>query len=199
MKIVRYPHPALRYKAQPVAAIDASLRRVVGQMLELMYANKGLGLAAPQVALPFQVFVMNTSGDPNKREDERVYINPTIVDRKGSVEAEEGCLSFPGLFQKVRRAKQVRVQAYDQHGEAIDRTINDMEARVVQHETDHLHGILYIDKFNPIGKLSSRAELTELEKNYRKAQEKGEIPSNKEVLRQLRALEGRQANGPAAM
>lgn len=190
MKIVQYPHPALRYRAKPVTSIDNELRRVVAEMLELMYANKGLGLAAPQVALPYQVFVMNLSGDANKREFQRVYINPTIVERKGGiVEAEEGCLSFPGLYQKVRRPRQVRVQAYDEQGQLIDRELIDLEARVVQHETDHLHGVLYIDKFGPIARLASRTALAEFERDYKKAQERGEIPPNKEILRQLRALE----------
>jgi peptide deformylase len=189
MKIVHYPHPALRHAAKPVTAIDGELRRIVGAMLDLMYTNRGLGLAAPQVALPYQVFVMNLGGDANNREQERVYINPQIIERKGTAEGEEGCLSFPGLYQKVRRAKQIRVQAYDVAGEPLDRVLTDLEARVVQHETDHLHGILFIDKFGPIARLSSRGALAEFERDYKRAQDRGELPSNKEILRQLRTLE----------
>jgi peptide deformylase len=81
------------------------------------------------------------------------------------------------------------VQAYDETGQAVDRVLSDMEARVVQHETDHLHGILFIDKFGPIAKLSSRGAIAEFERDYKKAQERGDIPSNKEILRQLRGLE----------
>jgi peptide deformylase len=197
MKIVKYPHPALRYPAKLVTSIDNELRKIVGQMLDLMYENKGLGLAAPQVALPFQVFIMNLSGEAKDPTQARVYINPVIVDRKGSVEGEEGCLSFPGLYQKVRRARQIRVQGYDLEGAPIDRELGDLEARVVQHETDHLHGRLYIDYFGPIAKLSSRAALAEFEREYRKAQEKGEIPSNKAILRMLRDLEGKQPRSEA--
>jgi peptide deformylase len=200
MKIVHYPHPALRFPAKPVLAIDNDLRRIVAQMLELMYEHKGLGLAAPQVALPFQIFVMNLKGDPNARELERVYINPMISDKRGSVEGEEGCLSFPGLYQKVRRAKQIRVQAYDQQGQPIDRELSDMEARVVQHETDHLFGKLFIDYFGAIQKLASRSAIAEFEYDYKKSQEKGETPSNKAILRTLRELEEqglpRGENGP---
>jgi peptide deformylase len=189
MKIVHYPHPSLRHPAKPVANIDKPLRLLVGQMLELMYAKKGLGLAGPQVAMPFQVFVMNLEGDPEHREAQRVYINPVIIDRKGSVEGEEGCLSFPGLYQKVRRPKQIRVQAYDEEGQRIDRVLSDLEARVVDHETDHLHGRLFIDKFGMISKLSARSALAEFERDFKRARERGEIPADREIERQLRELE----------
>jgi peptide deformylase len=189
MKIVHYPHPALRHPAKAVTSIDNELRKIVAQMLELMYTHKGLGLAAPQVALPYQLFVMNVSGKAEQPEFQRVYINPVISERKGIVEGEEGCLSFPELFQKVRRAKQIRVQAYDELGQPIDRTLTDLEARVVQHETDHLHGKLFIDYFGPIARLSTRSKLAEFEREYRRAQERREIPSTKEVQRQLKELE----------
>jgi peptide deformylase len=174
-----------------VPGIDNSLRRVVAELFRLMYENKGLGLAAPQIGLPFQLFVMNLKGDAAQPELERVYINPVISDKKGSVEGEEGCLSFPGLFQKVRRARSIRVRAYDQHGGVIDRELSDLEARVVQHETDHLHGRLFIDYFGAIQKLASRNELAVFESDFKKAQEKGELPSTKALQRQLKELEAR--------
>ena len=110
-KIVLYPHPALRHPAKPLSAIDAEVRRYAGRMLELMYKHKGLGLAAPQVALPVQLLVMNFEGDAEKKELECVAVNPVIMDRKGTQEGDEGCLSFPDLYQKVRRAKTVTVQS----------------------------------------------------------------------------------------
>jgi peptide deformylase len=192
MKIVRYPHPALRHAARPVTGIDSELRRIVGQMLDLMYENKGLGLAAPRVGLPFQLFVMNSLGDATESHAERVYINPEISDKRGSIEGEEGCLSFPGLYQKVRRARQIRVQAYDQRGQPIDSELEDLEARIVQHETDHLFGRLFIDYFGPIQKLSSRSAIAEFERDFRRSQEKGEIASNKALLRELRELETKE-------
>src|SRR5262245_41478 len=103
MKIVHYPHPSLRHAGRPVSTIDKKLNLQVGEMMDLMYEARGLGLAATQVALPFQLLVMNVTGDPKQREREEVYVNPTIVERKGVIEDDEGCLSFPGLFQKVRR------------------------------------------------------------------------------------------------
>jgi peptide deformylase len=189
MKIVHYPHPALRHPARPVTTIDKPLRLLVGRMLELMQEKKGLGLAGPQVAMPFQVFVMQMRGEDEQPLEPRVYINPMVIERKGSIEGEEGCLSFPGLYQKVRRAKQVRVQAFDVEGQQIDRAVSDLEARVVLHEIDHLHGVLFIDKFGLISKLSARSALAEFEREYRKARECGEIPPDKEIERQLRELE----------
>src|SRR4051812_34379492 len=120
MKIVKYPHLALRHKSKPLEMIDREVRLQAGRMLELMYENHGLGLAANQVAWPFQLLVMNDLSDPEQKEHERVLINPVILERKGTMEGEEGCLSFPDLFQKVRRARTVTVQAYNLDGVAIE-------------------------------------------------------------------------------
>ncbi len=113
MKILKYPHPALRVRARPVTAIDKEVQAAAGQMVELMYKHEGLGLAAPQVGLDIQLLVMNFEGDPEKKEMEYVAINPVVVESKGSLNEREGCLSFPGLYQNVRRAKTVKVQAYN--------------------------------------------------------------------------------------
>src|SRR5438034_5769115 len=176
MKIVQYPHPALRRVAKPLTGIDEQVRQQIRTMIDLMYEGRGLGLAGPQVALPYQVFVMNLTADPNQREHEHAYINPVILERKGSVEGEEGCLSFPGLYQKVRRAKTIKAQAYTLEGHPVELIASDMEARVWQHEVDHLNGVLFIDKMGPIAKMASRGSLRELERDYRRAQERGEIP-----------------------
>src|SRR5437763_11384747 len=160
MKIVQYPHPALRYEARPLTAINEKVRRHAAEMLELMYEARGLGLAATQVALPYQLFVANFAGDPQQKEDERVYINPVVLERKGSVEGEEGCLSFPGLFQKVRRAKTIRVQAYNLDGQAVEIVPTEsLTSRVIQHEIDHLDGVLFIDKMGALAKFASRGAL----------------------------------------
>lgn len=188
MKIVKYPHPALRCQARPLTVIDKKIRLQAGEMLDLMYEAKGLGLASNQVALPFQLLVMNPVADPRQRDFERVLINPVIVDRKGSVEGEEGCLSFPELFQKVRRAKIATVRAYNLNGETLEETVSDLVARIVQHEVDHLHGILFIDKMGPVAKLASRGTLKEFEREYRKLQERGDVPPDTELERMLTAL-----------
>jgi peptide deformylase len=189
MKIVLYPHPSLRHPARPLTAIDKKVHLQVREMFDLMYEARGLGLAANQVALPYQLLIMNLAADPNQPEREEVYINPVIVDRKGSVEDEEGCLSFPGLYQKVRRAKNVKVRAYNFKGESVEIDASDLAARVWQHESDHLHGVLFIDKMGPIAKLASRGALKEFERDYRRAQERGELPPDAAIEPLLAALE----------
>jgi peptide deformylase len=189
MKIVRYPHPALRHRSRPLTSIDERIRRHAAEMLELMYASRGIGLAANQVALPYQLFVLNTTGDPEQRELERVCINPVVLERKGTVEGEEGCLSFPGLFQKVRRAKTVKVQAYNMQGEAVEITASDLAARCWQHEIDHLNGVMFIAKMGPIARLASRGSLKTFEQEFRDAQKRGEIPPDSDIEKMLQALE----------
>jgi peptide deformylase len=198
-KIVLYPHPALRHPAKPLAAIDAEVRRYAGRMLDLMYQNKGLGLAGPQVALPFQLLVMNFEGEPEKKDMEVVAINPVIMDRKGTQEGDEGCLSFPDLYQKVRRAKTVTVQFYDLAGTLKEMTAHDLPARLWQHEVDHLHGRLFIDMMGPIGRMSSKGTLRDFEADYRAAQKKGDIESDDELRRQLKEWTKNGAQPPPLM
>lgn len=186
MKIVLYPHPALRHPAKPLGAIDKQVHLDAGRMLELMYENKGLGLAANQVFLPYRIVVLNASGDPQQRDKEEVLLNPVILERKGTIEGEEGCLSFPDLFQKIRRAKTVRVQAYNLRGEVVEKSISELEARLWQHEIDHLDGILFIDKMGTIARLASRNALKEFEQEFQRAQEKGEIAATAELERILK-------------
>jgi peptide deformylase len=190
MKIVHYPHPALRHVARPLTAINKRVERCITEMLDLMYEGKGLGLAGPQVALPYQIFVMNL--EPEQRDHAKAYINPVIMERKGSVEGEEGCLSFPGLFGKVRRAKTIRFQAYNLKSQLEEGVVSDLEARVWQHEVDHLHGELFIDKMGPISKMASRGEVKKFEREFRRAQERGDIQPDAEIKRILEELE-RQA------
>ena len=197
MKIVRYPHPSLRHVAKPLTAIDKDVQLKIGAMLDLMYEGKGLGLAGPQVVYPFQVFVMNL--EPEQKDKEAVFINPIIIDRKSSVEGEEGCLSFPGLYQRVRRSKTVTYRAYNLKGEMIEGiTTSDLEARLWQHEVDHLHGELFIDKMGPLARLNSRGDLQQFEREYRKAQEKGEIPSDADIKKTLEILQGGGSDEPPA-
>ena len=193
MKIVQYPHPALRHKARPLTAIDQAVHQHARQMLDLMYEARGLGLAANQVALPYRMIVLNLTGDAQQRDQEGVFINPVILERKGgTVEDEEGCLSFPGLFAKVRRAKAVKVQAYNLQGEAVEVSASDLAARCWQHEIDHLNGVMFIDKMGPIARLASRGKLKEFEREFRRAQERGEIPPDAEIEQALAAA---AANG----
>jgi peptide deformylase len=189
LKIVQYPHPSLRHKARVLTGIDENVRYIARTMLDLMYEHNGLGLAAPQVGLPYQMFVANYAGDHEQKDKEGVFINPVIVEKRGTMEGEEGCLSFPQLFQKVRRAWTVRVQAYNLEGQLLDIEASELPARIWQHEVDHLHGVLFIDKLGPIGKLASRGTLREFEYVYKKAQDRGEIPSDSDIEKRLTELE----------
>src|SRR3954470_20662973 len=145
LKIIQYPHPTLRHVSKPLKRVDAELRDIIKRMFELMYEAKGVGLAANQVDLPYRFFVANPTGDPEKKEEEVVFINPVLSKQKGSAEAEEGCLSPPGLYADVMRAEKVTVDAYDLSGTPVHIAATGFLARVVQHETDHLDGRLFID------------------------------------------------------
>lgn len=192
MEIVVYPHPALRWKSKPVQEINADVRRVVGEMLELMYAHKGIGLAANQVALPWRLFVLNLTGDPAEKDEEIVFINPEILKRKGTIEAEEGCLSFPGLYGNVRRSANIVVEAFDLQGNAFEVAGDDLAARAVQHENDHLDGVLFIDRMTETVRRPLDPVITDFESQYRRGQEQGKIPADEVVLRQLGELEPKE-------
>src|SRR3954453_17487785 len=129
MKIVHYPHPALRHPGRPLTAIDKKLHLQIGEMKELMYEARGLGLAAPQVALPFQLLVMNITGDPKKPEREEVFLTPQIVGGKGIRNDEGRCLSSPGPDQNDRRAETIKVRAYNLKGELVEKVVTDLESR----------------------------------------------------------------------
>jgi peptide deformylase len=176
MKIVKYPHPALRVPARPIMAIDKDIQLAAGKMLELMYASEGLGLAAPQVALDIQMLVMNFAGDPNEKGQEYVAINPVIIESKGAISDREGCLSFPGLYQNVRRAKTVTVQWYDLESKKYEMVCHELPARVWQHEIDHLAGVLFIDKMGSIGRHRSQKDLEKFISDFEKAKKKGDLP-----------------------
>ena len=185
LRIVPYPHPALRYESRPVTRIDDALRATVREMFNLMYASNGIGLAANQVGIPLRFFILNLEADAAKSEEERVFINPEIVKRHSSEENEEGCLSFPGLYGKVRRARKIRVQAYDLSGQSVELEADDLLGRAIQHELDHLDGKLFIDYLGPIAKTSANARVKEIETDYRRAQSEGIYPLDDEILRGL--------------
>lgn len=191
MQIVLYPHPALRWKSKPITEINAELRSTVRQMFDLMYEAKGIGLAANQVALPWRLFVINLTSDPAEKDEEFVFINPEIIRRKGSEEGEEGCLSIPKLYGQVRRAEEIVVEAFDLDGNGFQMTLDDLASRAVQHETDHLDGILFTDRMSPAGQREVAATLSDFEAMYRRQQEIGTQPSDEEIKAQLQRLEPR--------
>lgn len=180
MKILQYPHPALRVKAKPVARIDADVIAAANEMLALMYKHEGLGLAAQQVGLDYQLLVINFKGDAAQKEQEVVAINPVIVEAKSAFKDREGCLSFPGLYQDIRRAKTVTVQYYDLAGKQFEMVCHDLAARVWQHEIDHLNGVLFIDKMGPLARLTSRKDLDQFLREFEDDVRKGHLPPGTE-------------------
>lgn len=196
LRIVPYPHPALRYESRPIERIDDALRTAVRQMFNLMYEHRGIGLAANQVGLPYRFFILNLTADPAQPEKEQVFLNPEIVKRHASVEDEEGCLSFPGLYTKVSRARKIRLKAYDLQGNEVELDAEDLYSRAIQHESDHLAGRLYIDYVNEETKSTLAPKIREFETRFRQAQESGEYPSDEEIARQLQDLAAGRAPWP---
>lgn len=166
LKIVQYPDPRLRTKAAPIDKPDATVAALARRMFELMRAGKGVGLAAPQVGVPLRMFVMNATEDP---ANDAVIINPEILDAVQIRESEEGCLSIPDVRVNVRRPSRCRLVARNLKGERIEMDGEDLPARVWQHETDHLNGVLIIDRMSPSDKIAVRKKLKELEDKFKKA------------------------------
>lgn len=185
MEIVKHPHPALRYKSVPVTRIDAVLRSTVSKMFELMYEANGIGLAANQVALPFRFFIVNLQADAEAKDEEFVFINPVIRNKKGNEVAEEGCLSLPGLFADVRRPVSLTIEAYDLDGQSFEMKLDELPARVVQHELDHLDGIMFTDKLVSPASVENVARMDDFEQEYRNAQDSQTMPSDDVLRRQL--------------
>ncbi len=136
----------LSYESKPLRKIDQTIRDIVAEMFELMYATNGVGLAANQVDLPYQLVVINPTGQREEKDQEYVFINPTILKLKGNEEGEEGCLSYPGLRLIVPRAKEVKFQAVNLKGEVNTYYWKGFAARIIQHETDHLFGTCFYQR-----------------------------------------------------
>jgi peptide deformylase len=179
----------LKHKSRELKRVDAELRKMIAEMFELMYAHKGIGLAANQVDLPYRVFVLNTSGDAAKKDEELVFINPTIVRQSGNVEAEEGCLSFPEIYAPVRRSEHVVVAAYDLCGNERRYEADGLFARAMQHEYDHIDGKLFIDRLSPSHLANIRDDLAALEAEFNGARQRGAIPDDLQIAARLAELE----------
>lgn len=188
MKIVTFPHPTLRHESRPVRRVDAELRGMIATMFELMYEAKGIGLAANQVDLPLRFFICNLAAKPNEGE-ELVFLNPMISKPKGSIEQEEGCLSLPGVYVPVIRPERVHLQAYRIDGEAIDVQLEGLMARVVQHEVDHLDGVMFTDRLSTTHEINIKPSLEEFELAFESGRRSGEIPSEEEIAARLKQVE----------
>lgn len=147
LEVRLYGDPMLRRKAAHVREVTPDLRRVIDDMVETMYHQAGIGLAAPQVGIPYRLLVMDDG-----KGGARALINPVITSRSGSVVSEEGCLSLPGIFADIERSESVTVHATDENDRSFDLEAAGMQARVIQHEMDHLEGVLFIDLLSPVAR-----------------------------------------------
>ncbi len=158
--ILLYPDKRLRVHAEPVEKVTPEVLSLIEDMKETMYAAPGCGLAAPQIGVALRIFIVDTAGE-EEPSDLRVFVNPEIVEREGKVVWEEGCLSFPGVHEEIERAAKVTVRATNERGEQVELTVEGLLGVAVQHENDHLDGILMIDH---MGALKRRLALRKLQK-----------------------------------
>jgi peptide deformylase len=147
LDILEYPDPRLRKIAAPVPVVTADIRKLVRDMAETMYAAPGVGLAATQVDVHKRIIVIDASA---ARDELKVFINPELLSAEGEADCEEGCLSVPGYYEKVRRAARITVGALDDQGERFELSTDGMLAACVQHEMDHLVGKVFVDYLSPL-------------------------------------------------
>lgn len=138
--IKKYPDPILRKKSEEVKEINEEVRRLIRDMFEIMYKNQGVGLAAPQIGVLKRIAVVDTGSGP------QVFLNPKILKKKGKEISGEGCLSVPGVFLRIKRAKEIEVEALNEEGESFRLRATDLLSYCLQQEIDHLNGILIIDR-----------------------------------------------------
>jgi peptide deformylase len=163
LNIVLYPAPVLLTVGKPVEKFDEDLKKLVSDMFETMYQAKGVGLAAPQVAVSQRLFVMDCSGGED--ESQKVaMINPQIIHTEGEQYGDEGCLSFPGLYQKIQRSSRTIVRAQDVDGKEFEMDVEDLPARCVLHETDHCDGIVFLDRMSVLKRQLAKQKIKRLQK-----------------------------------
>jgi peptide deformylase len=156
LQILAYPDPRLRKIAAPVAAVTPEIERLIRDMAETMYAAPGIGLAATQVDVHKRIIVIDTS---EARDDLRVFVNPEIIATEGEAECEEGCLSVPGYYERVRRAAWVKARAQDAQGRPFEVEADGMLAVCIQHETEHLEGKIFVDHLSALKRQRLAARL----------------------------------------
>jgi len=166
LRITKHGEPILKKAAQPVDfnAAGEELPKLLRDMWSTMYAAKGVGLAAPQVGLSLRLAVIDVK--PGEKSDPIVLVNPEIVSREGTLIEEEGCLSVPGIYVRLKRHERVRVRAFDERGRPWERTGTGLLARAFEHEVDHLEGKLFLDRLDIVGKLKAAVLLKDLKKTW---------------------------------
>ena len=158
-KITYYPASVLRGPAAPVEKIDETIHRLVDKMAEILVAKRGIGLAAPQAGVPLRLFIVSLTGT---RENVRAYINPTVTPHGDLDEVEEGCLSVPGVWAKIRRYKKATVTATDLAGNQFTEEAEGLYARCLQHEYDHIEGTVIVNRMSEAARIAHRRQLKKL-------------------------------------
>ena len=161
--ITRFPAPVLARPAKPIDQITDDVRRLADKMIDIMLETKGVGLAGPQAGVDLQIFVVSLD---QTKENAKVYINPEITPSGPLEENDEGCLSLPGIYTKIRRHKKCTVTATDLDGNRFTQEGEGLLARAFQHEFDHLQGMLIKDRMGRVAAIANRRRLKELEKGY---------------------------------
>jgi peptide deformylase len=163
-EIVKYPDPVLAKMCASITVFDDALRTLVAEMFESMYVAQGIGLAAPQIAIPQRLTVIDVSFKKNPK-DRLVLINPEVVAREGKQVEEEGCLSLPDIREKVQRAAWVKVKAQNEHGKWFEVEGEELLARALLHEIDHLDGVLFIDRISRLKRELALRKIRKMQKN----------------------------------
>ncbi|TWT94870.1 Peptide deformylase [Neorhodopirellula pilleata] len=184
LSIIHYPHPTLRHRSKPIVRVDQRLKDLAQEMLDLMYENEGVGLAANQVDLPIRMFVANETGRRGEGQ-EWVVINPVIDRPKGSEASQEGCLSVPGIYAQVKRPKTIRLQGYDLQGNEINMELSGFLSRVMQHEVDHLDGVMFFDRMSEEARRDLEDQLYEFQTTFDSMRRTGNIPNDDTIAKQI--------------
>jgi peptide deformylase len=163
-QVVKWPDPVLARRGEEITVFDAALKQLVEEMFESMYEAQGIGLAAPQIALSKRITVIDVSFRKNP-EDKLVLINPQVIAAEGKQVEEEGCLSLPDIREKVQRAARVKVKAQDVTGKWFEVEGEELLARALQHEIDHLDGVLFIDRLSRLKRELVLRRIRKLQKN----------------------------------
>ena len=158
-QLTHYPADVLAKSASPVEKIDDNIRQMIVKMTDVMLKNKGVGLAAPQIGVPLRLFIISLDGN---RESVKVYVNPTVTPVGELDSVEEGCLSVPGVFTKIKRYKKCRVTATDLDGNEFTDEADGLYARALQHENDHINGVTIISRMGQAAKIAHRRQLKKL-------------------------------------
>ena len=165
LTVLEFPDKRLRTKAKEVTVFDDAIKSLVDDMVETMYGFKGIGLAATQIDVHQRIIVIDVS---ENKDDPICLINPEIIEKDGAEESEEGCLSVPGFFEKIKRAEYVKVKALDKKGKSFELEANEILSVCIQHEMDHLDGKLFVDYLSPFKRNRIKAKLDKIHKQQAK-------------------------------